>query len=97
MRRLILRLLHLALLRPFVLGYLGLNLYHRDRLPRAGPAIVVANHNSHLDTLVLMALFPVAMQNKLRPVAASDYFLRSRWLQWLVIPRWRLPHTRATL
>ncbi len=79
------RLLQLLIIRPFVLGFLGLNLRHRERLPRSGPAVVVANHNSHLDTLVLMTLFPVGFPARLRPVAASDYFLRNRWLAWLAV------------
>ncbi len=77
--------LHLAILRPIVFGLFGVNLYHRAHLPDAGPAIVVANHNSHLDTLVLMAMFPLRLQEFLRPVAASDYFLRNRCLAWIAL------------
>ena len=75
----------LLLVRPLAWGVLGLNLHHGDRLPRSGPAVVVANHNSHLDTIVLMAVFPCRCLMRLRPVAAIDYFLRRRWLNGFVV------------
>lgn len=71
--------------RPLVLICLGINLRNGDRLPKKGPAIIVANHNSHLDTLVLMSLFPLKRLTKIRPVAAADYFLRNKYLKWFAL------------
>jgi 1-acyl-sn-glycerol-3-phosphate acyltransferase len=76
-------LLFALLIKPLVFIVLGLNIRGREKLPMQGPAIIAANHNSHLDTLVLMSLYPLNQLDKLRPVAAADYFLRNRFMAWL--------------
>jgi len=76
------RLLFFLLVRIAVLVLLGLNVRRKEQLPAKGPAIVVANHNSHLDTLVLISLFPLKDLPKIKPIAAADYFLRNKFLAW---------------
>ena len=73
--------LHLAA-RPLAAFFTGADVVGREHLPKAGPAIIAANHNSHVDTLLLLTIFPARLIGRLRPVAAADYFLRGPLIGW---------------
>lgn len=73
------------IVKPLVLLIIGLGVRNRRVLFEFKPAIIVANHNSHLDTMVLMTLFPIRWLKQVRPVAAADYFLKNRLLTWFAL------------
>jgi 1-acyl-sn-glycerol-3-phosphate acyltransferase len=68
--------------RPLARFLTGCDVIGRERLPAAGPAIVIANHTSHVDTLLLLTIFPTRLVDRVRPVAAADYFLRGPLIGW---------------
>lgn len=65
------------LLRPFCRWVVGVDVRGAENLPAEDPFLLVANHDSHLDTLVLLSLFPFRRLARIRPVAAADYWLSS--------------------
>ncbi len=74
---------HRIVVRPLIRGFCGLQVSHGERLPSTGPAILVANHNSHFDTLALFALFPPHAAATLHAVAAHDYFVGRSLRSWI--------------
>jgi len=87
----------LFLVRPLVLIISGVSIKGKENLPTKGPAVLVANHNSHLDTLVVMSLFSLKTLEKVRPIGAEDYFCNKPYKKWLsrnllnIIPLKRRP------
>lgn len=74
-----------VLIRPVLLIVLGFNARHIERLEFKGAHLIAANHNSHLDTMVLMSLFKLRHLPKIKVVAAKEYFCRTRLLAWFSI------------
>ncbi len=81
-----LRWLRLALIvavaRPVAQFFAGTDVIGRERLPVTGPAIIAANHNSHVDTLLMLTIFKARAVHLVRPAAASDYFLKDPVIGW---------------
>jgi 1-acyl-sn-glycerol-3-phosphate acyltransferase len=75
-------LLLLWIARPIARFLTGADVTGRELLPLKGPAIVAANHNSHIDTLLLLTIFPSRAMQRVRPAAASDYFLKDPVIGW---------------
>jgi 1-acyl-sn-glycerol-3-phosphate acyltransferase len=71
------------IVRPFLRLFVGVRIRGREHLPQEGAFVLIANHSSHLDTVALMSLFPLAELHTLRPCAASDYFERNRVVAFL--------------
>ena len=69
---------HLILLRPLMKMFCGINVAGRENLKGLDQFIIIANHNSHLDVLLLYYLLPATMICRTHPVADQPYFARSR-------------------
>lgn len=79
----LIRLIFLFLIaRPAARIMTGADVLGAERLPKKGPAIIAANHNSHVDTLLLLTIFPARLLPLLRPAAAADYFLKGPVIGW---------------
>ncbi len=49
----------------------------REHLPQAAPFVMVANHASHLDVIVLATALPLRLRNRVLPLAAGDTFFET--------------------
>ncbi|AMW78713.1 acyl-phosphate glycerol 3-phosphate acyltransferase [Acinetobacter sp. TGL-Y2] len=52
--------------------------------PEMKQRIFYANHNSHIDFILLWSSLPHDIRRKTRPVAASDYWMKDRFRRFLI-------------
>lgn len=78
---------HLVLYRIFMKNFLriifGVSFKNTEQFKGTSQFIVVANHNSHLDTMSILSALPITMLTKVHPIAAGDYFGKNIITQFL--------------
>ncbi len=74
MRSLFLWTLYGIILRSLLHLFVGIRYRNITALKKVKQFVLVANHNSHLDTVALMAVMPLNKIAKVHPIAAGDYF-----------------------
>jgi 1-acyl-sn-glycerol-3-phosphate acyltransferase len=66
-----------------------------ENFPTEGPVVIVANHGSHLDTLLLGSAIPSSLRSRFSPLAAGDTFFKTLIQSWFssrflnLKPLWR--------
>ncbi len=71
-------LVHLLVIRPCLRLIFGVSARGREHLEGLERCVLAANHNSHLDTLLLYSVLPYDLLLRTRPVAAKEYFAKSK-------------------
>jgi 1-acyl-sn-glycerol-3-phosphate acyltransferase len=72
--------LAITLIARLVTGAQG---HWRGCPPKAEQRIYFANHQSHLDWVLIWAALPHDLRATTRPIAAKDYWTSSRFKEWL--------------
>jgi len=57
--------------------------------PRAEQRIYFANHQSHLDWVLIWAVLPADLRARTRPIAAKDYWASTPFKHWLTLEVFR--------
>ena len=74
----LLKIIYSVILRNFLKLIVGVKMDNTDFLKEEDQFIIVANHNSHLDTMSILASLPSSILHKVKPVAAKDHFGKTK-------------------
>ena len=77
--------------RVLFVALFGIRVYHAERLPREGGVLVVSNHQSYLDPI----LVAVGMPRPFQPMARESLF-RVAPFRWLIRSLYAFPVRRGT-
>ncbi|MCC7146965.1 MAG: 1-acyl-sn-glycerol-3-phosphate acyltransferase [Phycisphaeraceae bacterium] len=84
-----------VVVRTALRGLHRLQIEGKRNIPHALPMVVISNHASHLDALVLSSLLPLKWCDHVFPVAAGDVFFETPRVSWFAavlinaLPMWR--------
>jgi len=79
----------------YLQGYHRLRIIGAKHLPRNAPFVMISNHSSHLDALVIAAALPWRLRRITFPIAAGDVFFETTASSLLAtmllnaLPMWR--------
>lgn len=83
--RLLLRVTLLrGIFKPLLKYILGVRFDSPDEFTKHKQYIIVANHNSHLDTTAILCSLPIRRLNHVYPMAAEDYFTKNKFVSFFV-------------
>ena len=77
-KSLIVILIHLLILRPLLRIFFGVNIDGKYNLKKLKQFIIISNHNSHLDIILLFYFLPLKYILNTHPIAAKEYFEKSK-------------------
>lgn len=80
MKKYFLILSYPIVVRLFLKLYIGVKFSNTNFLKKEKQFILIANHNSHLDTMAIQASIPASLIDKVRPVAAQEHFGKTKML-----------------
>ncbi len=78
MKKLTLNIIYSFFIRWFLKLIVGVKFDSAKFLLEENQFIILANHNSHLDTMTLLASLPSKIIHKVKPVAAGDHFGKTK-------------------
>ena len=79
MKKITLFIVYSIVMRTVLKIFSGTKLINKQNLVYNGPCIIVGNHNSHLDTISVLAHLSFKQLHKTHPIAAGDYFGKSKF------------------
>ena len=74
MKKIILIIIYTFFWRNFLRILIGLRYYNNKSLKNIKQFILIANHNSHMDTMAIMSAIPSRFIHRVHPIAARDFF-----------------------
>lgn len=83
--------------------YHRLSIEGRTNLPAKPPFVLIANHTSHLDIMLLAAALPMGLRECAYPIAAGDTFFETparrvfSWMMLSALPLWRKKSVRHAI